>query len=86
MEQGAKKLAQILLAAVLLGFIVVALNPAYRNAFLNIMRGTPAESPIWQSNIKYYPDISLPGLPDAAADATADAVAVEPTPQASQPE
>ena len=61
MEQGAAKLAKILAFALLLGIAVTAFNPAYRQAFLAIVRGTPAESPIWKSNADYYPDIALPG-------------------------
>ena len=41
MEQGAAKLAKILAFALLLGIAVTAFNPAYRQAFLAIARGTP---------------------------------------------
>lgn len=71
MEQGAAKLAKILAFALLLGVAVTAFNPAYRQAFLAIARGQPAESPIWKSNFEYYPDIALPGQP-APAPAAAD--------------
>ena len=69
MEQGAAKLAKILAFALLLGIAVTAFNPAYRQAFLAIARGQPAESPIWKSNAEYYPDIALygPATPAAAA-------------------
>ena len=63
MEQGAAKLAKILAFALLLGIAVTAINPAYRQAFLAIARGQPAESPIWKSNREYYPNIVLPGQP-----------------------
>ena len=63
MEQGAAKLAKILAFALLLGVAVTAFNPAYRQAFLAIVRGQPEESPIWKSNRDYYPDIVLPGQP-----------------------
>ena len=63
MEQGAAKLAKILAFALLLGVAVTAFNPAYRQAFLAIARGQPAESPIWKSNLAYYPDIVLAGQP-----------------------
>ena len=69
MEQGAAKLAKILAFALLLGVLVTAFNPAYRQAYLAIARGKPAESPIWKSNIEYYPDITLP-VPSAPAPAT----------------
>lgn len=63
MEQGAAKIAKMLLFAVLLGVAITAFNPHYRQAFLAIARGTPQENPIWKSNLEYYPDIVLPGMP-----------------------
>lgn len=73
MEQGAAKLAKILAFALLLGIAVTAFNPAYRQAFLAIARGQPEESPIWKSNLDYYPDIALPGQPAPSSDAPASA-------------
>ena len=73
MEQGARSLLIILCAALLAGAVVIAVHPAYRQAFFSILNGTPAESPIWQSNAEYYPDISLdsassaPESPDSPA-------------------
>ena len=75
MEQGAAKLAKILAFALLLGIAVTAFNPAYRQAFLAIARGTPEESPIWKSNLAYYPDIVLPGQPTPAAAVAPDGAA-----------
>ena len=75
MEQGAAKLAKILAFALLLGIAVTAFNPAYRQTFLAIARGQSQESPIWKSNLEYYPDIVLPGQsaqPSAGAPAAAD--------------
>jgi hypothetical protein len=60
MDQGSKKLAIILGIALLLGAVVVAFSPAYRQAFICIVKGQPDQSPIWKSNIDYYPDIVLP--------------------------
>lgn len=60
MEQGAKNLLRILLVALLIGVAVIAIKPAYRQALAALIHGTPAESPIWQSNATYYPDIALP--------------------------
>ena len=77
MEQGAAKLAKILAFALLLGIAVTAFNPAYRQAFLALVRGKPAESPIWKSNLDYYPDIALPGQ---TASATVAAPAAEVSP------
>lgn len=59
MEQGARSLLIILGVALVAGAIVIGAHPAYRQAFFSILNGTPAESPIWQSNAEYYPDISL---------------------------
>ena len=75
MEQGAAKLAKILAFALLLGIAVTAFNPAYRQAFLAIARGQPEESPIWKSNLEYYPDIVLPGQPTPAAVVAPDGAA-----------
>ena len=63
MEQGAAKIAKMLAFAVLLGIAITAFNPYYRQAFLAIARGQPQENPIWKSNLDYYPDIILPGMP-----------------------
>ncbi len=67
MEQGSKSLLIILCSALVLGAVVVGFHPAYRNALLAIARGRPAESPLWQSNRDYYPDVSLPEAPAEAA-------------------
>lgn len=63
MEQGAAKIAQMLAFAILLGVAITAFNPHYRQAFLAIAQGHPQENPIWKSNLGYYPDIVLPGMP-----------------------
>jgi hypothetical protein len=60
MEQGSKTLLIILGTALLMGALVVAFNPAYRQAFVAQVRGEPATSPIWKSNREYYPDVALP--------------------------
>jgi hypothetical protein len=66
MEQGSKTLLIILATALLLGVLVVAINPAYRQTFMAQLRGDPASSPIWRSNREYYPDIALPVAPPPA--------------------
>ncbi|NCD22708.1 MAG: hypothetical protein EOL90_07200 [Spartobacteria bacterium] len=76
MEQGAAKLAKILGFALLLGIAVTVFHPAYREAFLALVRGQPTESPIWKSNADYYPDIALQG--PAAVPAAAPVAAEEP--------
>jgi len=72
MEQGSKTLLIILGTALLLGGLVIGLNPSYRQAFLDIARGKPTESPIWKSNIEYYPDVSLPLAASTEMPALAD--------------
>jgi hypothetical protein len=67
MEQGARSLLIILGVALVAGAIVIAAHPAYRQAFFSILNGTPAESPIWQSNAEYYPDIALDSSSPAPA-------------------
>lgn len=66
MEQGSKSLLIILCVALLLGAVVVGVHPAYRKALVSIAQGKPQESPIWQANKDYYPDVSLPDAPAAA--------------------
>ena len=87
MEQGAAKIAKMLAFAVLLGVAITAFNPHYRAAFLAIARGAPQENPIWKTNLAYYPDIILPGMPaykpvtpidDDAVQAVAKSAAVQP--------
>jgi hypothetical protein len=72
MEQGAAKIAKMLAFAILLGIAITAFNPHYRQAFLAIARGQPQENPIWKSNLAYYPDIILPGMPTYAPPVAAD--------------
>ena len=71
MEQGSRTLMIILGTALLLGALVVGFNPAYRKAFLALLDGKPAESPIWQSNRDYYTEIVLPAPDTADAPAAA---------------
>jgi hypothetical protein len=77
MEQGAAKIAKMLAFAILLGIAITAFNPHYRLAFLAIARGQPQESPIWKSNLAYYPDIVLPGMPAYKPALPVDSYAVQ---------
>ena len=61
-----KTKVMFILWALLLGAVVVGVHPAYRKALVAIAGGKPAESPIWQANKDYYPDVSLPDAPAAA--------------------
>lgn len=78
MEQGSRSLMIILCVALVLGALVVGFHPAYRNALRSIAGGHPEESPIWQANRDYYPDVSLPAAASPAApSAEAPAAAAE---------
>lgn len=59
MEKGAWALARILLAALLMGALVLALNPDYRETLGALRRGDATSSPIWLSNQSYYPEVTL---------------------------
>lgn len=82
MEQGAAKIAKMLAFAVLMGIAITAFNPHYRQAFLAIAQGQPQESPIWKSNLEYYPDIVLPGMPPWKPASPMDDYAVQSVSQA----
>ncbi len=60
MERGAVGLARILAVAMAIGALVIVVRPDYRAALACLWRGRPAESPIWQSNSRYYPGIDQP--------------------------
>lgn len=70
MEQGSKTLLIILGSALLIGALVVSFHSAYRQSFLAIVRGAPAESLIWRSNRDYYPAVTLPLAATQPADTT----------------
>lgn len=57
MERGAQTLIKVILAAVLIGVLVIVFNDDYRAAFHALRAGRSAESPIWQGNRDYYPGI-----------------------------
>lgn len=48
------KLLVLLLAGALLGLLVLVFNPDYREAFLSLLRNKPKDTPIWQTNARYY--------------------------------
>ncbi len=64
MEQGAKALLRILIAALILGAAVIALHPQYRETAKAIWQGHPETSPIWVSNSGYYTEIHVEGAAD----------------------
>ncbi len=52
-----RKILWFAIGTVLLGALVLALNPDYRATLLGLLRNRPADTPIWESNSRYYPDI-----------------------------
>ncbi len=55
MDKGARALLILLAWALVVGAIVVAAQPAYRAAFLSMLRGGGDDaSPLWRSNANYY--------------------------------
>ena len=58
MDKGAHALVQLLAWALVVGAVVVAVQPAYRAAFLSMLRGGGDEdSPIWRTNANYYDSV-----------------------------
>ena len=55
LDKGARALVQLLAWALVVGAVVVAAQPAYRAAFLSLLRGGGDDaSPLWRSNANYY--------------------------------
>ncbi len=85
MEKGARALAILILLALLLGLVIIAVNPDYRQAAICQWNGKPDQSPIWVSNAEFYPDVTLkPGAPRPTPtvpdDADSPPVAPQPAP------
>ena len=57
MEKLGKSIAIMLVSAALIGFLVILFNPTYRKTASCILNGQTTNSPIWQSNSDYYPDL-----------------------------
>ena len=68
MEKGSKVMARMLLGAVVIGAVVMAFHPEYRELFGQLRRGTPALSAIWRSNEGYYPAVGATAEEDAHAE------------------
>ena len=54
MDKGARALVLLLAWALAVGAVVIAVQPAYRAAFLSLLRGDDDASPLWRSNANYY--------------------------------
>lgn len=59
MERGAQALVKMMLASLVLGLLVLIFHPDYRAALAAIHRGEPEKSPVWQTNERYYTEISV---------------------------
>lgn len=57
MEKGARTMAWMLIVAAVVGALVIALHPDYRELFRQIRAGKPAETAIWRSNEIFYPAV-----------------------------
>ena len=56
LDKGARALVLLFLGALVVGAIVIAVHPGYRAALRSMLPGGggDADSPIWQSNARYY--------------------------------
>ncbi len=52
-----RKLLALLLAGAVLGLLVLVLNPDYRETFLALLRGSSRDTPLWQTNARYYENL-----------------------------
>ena len=52
-----RKIVWFAIATLLIGLLVIALNPDYRAAARGLLSNRPSETPIWRSNVRYYPSI-----------------------------
>ncbi len=57
MEKLGKSIAIMLASAALVGLLVILFNPTYRKSAVCVLKGESTNSPIWQSNSDYYPDL-----------------------------
>jgi len=57
MEKLGKSIAIMLATAAIIGIFVILFHPDYRKTAICIINGNPTNSPIWQSNADYYPDL-----------------------------
>jgi hypothetical protein len=59
MERGAQALVKIMLASLGLGLLVLFFHPDYKAAFHALRQGRPEESPVWQTNARYYTEVTV---------------------------
>ena len=57
MDKVGKTIAIMLIAAFAIGIVVILVKPTYRQTAVDMIKGESTNSPIWQSNTDYYPDL-----------------------------
>jgi Tfp pilus assembly protein PilE len=63
MERGAQALVKMMLASLVLGLLVLLIHPDYRAALAALRRHQPELSPVWQTNERYYTEITVTAEP-----------------------
>jgi hypothetical protein len=58
MDRGVKLLRRIIVAALLLGALVIVVHPDYRDTFRALWAGDIEHSAIWESNREYYREVA----------------------------
>ncbi len=58
MDKLGKTIAIMLASAALVGILIILFNPTYRKTAACILKGESTNSPIWQTNTDYYPDLT----------------------------
>ena len=58
MDKLGKSIAIMLASAALVGILIILFNPTYRKTAACILKGESTNSPIWQTNADYYPDLT----------------------------
>jgi len=58
MDKLVKTIAIMLASAALVGILIILFNPTYRKTAACILKGESTNSPIWQTNADYYPDLT----------------------------
>lgn len=66
MDKGAKTVILILIAASVLGALVIYFNPDYRGTFDAWRNGARADAPVLVTNTEYYDGLALPEDKEAA--------------------
>lgn len=60
LDKGAWALVWLFLGALVMGAVVIAVQPAYRATLLSLLRGNGDDTPIARTNARYYGAVSTP--------------------------